>query len=197
MIHENHSFYIRHGMTDALEKGVMCGGDTDLELNKSGYESARIMAEKLAPSLKHVHSIFCSPLKRAMQTAEIFSKHLNKSVTALEGLREWRLGDWEGMDWSKLPFLFTNENNPPHGEARSAFRTRALATFQTLAVSEKPLLIIGHAVFFYELTQHLQGKGRILDHAEAATFMHGNSTKLSFNVIPVNDVAYHFNPSNK
>ena len=179
----NRLFYIRHGLTDALEKGVLCGGDSDLDLNHKGREGVRILSRLLAPLLSNIDHIYSSPLKRAVQTAEIIGKAANKEVKIIEELREWRLGEWEGVAWEKLPFLFTNENDPADGEPRAKFRERTVSSFQKIIASSPRCMVVGHAVFFYELSKHMAGVGRILEHSEVAIFTTENAKALNFDVI--------------
>ena len=87
----NRLFYIRHGLTDALEKGVLCGGDSDLDLNHKGREGVRILSRLLAPLLSNIDHIYSSPLKRAVQTAEIIGKAANKEVKIIEELNFYTL----------------------------------------------------------------------------------------------------------
>ena len=191
------SFYIRHGMTEDLARGVFCGGDADTELSKEGYKGVLQMAEALIPSLENIDRIYCSPLKRSIETACVFEKLLGKKTYILENLREWRLGKWEGKPWQTLPPIFTNENTPPYGEDRQLFRTRAIRTFEDITNRDERCLIVGHAVFFYELTKQINGSGRILDHSEIAMFTHKKSGSINLDVIPANNIANHFKPSNK
>lgn len=181
---KKNSFYIRHGITDALRQEIFCGGDSDIPMNEEGHHETHLLASTLSSSLSEVDVIYCSPLTRAKQTAEIFQKVLKKEIVVMEGLREWRLGEWEGVQWSKLPPLFENENiPPPGGETRLEFRNRVQDTMNILLNDEKSFLVIGHAVFFYELYQYFTGNQRILSHAEMAWLNYTNNMKLNLKII--------------
>lgn len=82
---------IRHGMTDANEKGIYIGS-TDLPLSSKGAaELAAKMDEFDYPS---VHRVYTSPLKRCTETADILFPETETIV--VDGLRELNFGDFEG-----------------------------------------------------------------------------------------------------
>ena len=182
--------FIRHGMTDALALEVMCGGDADLELNEAGISHTREMAHRISPVLDGIKHIFCSPLKRATKTAEIYNEHIKKEISVMEGLREWRLGQWEGVSWKKLPPLFEYEFTPPGGEARVDFRSRALETYEGILAKDGRNLVIGHGVFFYEISSLLLGKGHILGHADVAMIKEVNATKYNLTIRHKDDISF-------
>ncbi len=85
---------VRHGETIWNQEGRL-QGSIDIELNENGVEQAR----QLALKLKEVkfQSIFSSPLKRALKTAEIIATQTGQTVQIDERLVEVRMGEWEGM----------------------------------------------------------------------------------------------------
>ncbi|MCL1941720.1 MAG: histidine phosphatase family protein [Synergistaceae bacterium] len=82
---------IRHGKTE-WNSEARFQGSTDIPLNDQGYQQALKTAERIK-SWRGV-PVFSSPLKRAMQTAEVLSA--GEPVTPLDGLTEINFGDWEG-----------------------------------------------------------------------------------------------------
>ncbi|KKS39720.1 MAG: Alpha-ribazole phosphatase [Candidatus Kuenenbacteria bacterium GW2011_GWA2_42_15] len=60
--------FFRHTQTESNKKGVTMGR-TDMSLNNEGIKQAGEIAEKIKE--RHYDLIFCSPLKRARETAEI------------------------------------------------------------------------------------------------------------------------------
>lgn len=84
----------RHGQTEwNLLKKVQ--GKADIELNEKGIEQA----ETIRVSLKEerIDLILCSPLKRAIQTAEIINQGKNIRMIIDERLSERDFGEFEGM----------------------------------------------------------------------------------------------------
>jgi alpha-ribazole phosphatase/probable phosphoglycerate mutase len=88
---------IRHGKTD-WNAEVRFQGSTDIPLNDNGYQQAL----KTAARLKSWHGvpIYSSPLKRAMQTAEVISA--GTPIVPLDGLTEIFFGEWEGAQVSDI-----------------------------------------------------------------------------------------------
>jgi len=87
-------YLIRHGTPDFPEGKRMCLGTTDLPLGKTGFVDAADMAKKLPP----VHTVFSSPLIRAIQTAQC----IGQPVTILEDLRELHAGAWDGLLFDQI-----------------------------------------------------------------------------------------------
>lgn len=74
--------------------------ETDLVTDQGGSLSptGRAQAETLARSMhaERVARVWCSPLSRAVQTAEIVAASLGLDVTVREGLREYGVGSLAG-----------------------------------------------------------------------------------------------------
>ena len=91
----------RHGQTEwNLLKKVQ--GKADIELNEKGIEQA----ETIRVSLKEerIDLILCSPLKRAIQTAEIINQGRNIRMIIDERLSERDFGEFEGMSNTDFDF---------------------------------------------------------------------------------------------
>ena len=91
----------RHGQTEwnVLKK---VQGRADIELNSTGIEQAEITAEKLFN--EKFDLIIVSPLKRALQTAEIINKNKNVSMIIDHRLAERDFGEFEGLKTSDFNF---------------------------------------------------------------------------------------------
>ncbi|MDR1101525.1 MAG: histidine phosphatase family protein [Clostridiales bacterium] len=87
--------FIRHAQTEwnALNK---VQGRTNVPLNDVGRAQARAAAGKLKQSEEKVDIIFCSPLARAIETAQIVSQPFNAPVVIDKRLIEIDFGKWEG-----------------------------------------------------------------------------------------------------
>ncbi len=94
-------YVVRHGQTEwnALKK---MQGSVDIELNEKGLSQAKDTANMLSDINFDV--IFCSPLKRAKQTAEIINSNRNLNINFDYRLRERNYGEFEGT--SKLSFNY-------------------------------------------------------------------------------------------
>ena len=91
----------RHGQTEwNLLKKVQ--GKADIELNEKGIQQA----EETRDSLKNekIDLILCSPLKRAIQTAEIINQERNIKMIIDERVSERDFGEFEGMPNTDFDF---------------------------------------------------------------------------------------------
>ncbi|MBR3041256.1 MAG: histidine phosphatase family protein, partial [Eubacterium sp.] len=88
-------YIIRHGKTDwnNLHK---IQGRTDVPLNEEG----RAMAREAAVEYKNVHFdvCYCSPLIRAMETAEILLEGRDVPIITDDRLMEMCFGVYEGVE---------------------------------------------------------------------------------------------------
>lgn len=91
----------RHGQTDwNVQKKIQ--GKVDIELNETGKEQARKTAKLLEN--ENIDLIICSPLKRALQTAEIINETKNVPIIIDERISERCFGDYEGVNDLAFPF---------------------------------------------------------------------------------------------
>ena len=90
-------FYIlRHGRTDWNEEHRL-QGEVDIPLNETGRQMAYDAAEKYKDIDFDI--CYCSPLKRAQETARIFLADRNPAVEIITDnrLHEMCFGDYEGV----------------------------------------------------------------------------------------------------
>ncbi len=89
-------FYIfRHGETDYNKERRWQGCGLDPFLNETGIQQARELTKLLSD--KNLQIIYTSPLKRALQTAEIVNETLHLPIELIPDLREGCFGEVEGM----------------------------------------------------------------------------------------------------
>ena len=92
-------YVIRHGQTDwNFAKKIQ--GMTDIELNEVGIEQAEEAREKLKDY--PIDLILCSPLKRAMKTAQIINSGKNVDIVCDSRLVERGYGEIEGKEFEAL-----------------------------------------------------------------------------------------------
>ncbi len=92
----------RHGQTEWNSADIICG-ITDLKLTEKGREQARSLAEAAAEK-GDIDLILCSPLKRAMETAQIVADRICREIIIEERLTEWNYGSYEGLHRSAEGF---------------------------------------------------------------------------------------------
>ena len=92
---------VRHGQTDwnLLHKAQ---GQTDIELNETGIEQAYEISNKLKNT--DIDLIISSPLKRAMQTANIIRSNRNISILIDARIIERNFGELEGLSADEIDF---------------------------------------------------------------------------------------------
>ncbi len=85
---------VRHGETDENKKGTYFGW-MDEGLNNTGIIQAKRIAKKLG-NMKP-HTIYSSPLKRAVETSHIINGDMNSNIEEIDKLKERNFGIWEGL----------------------------------------------------------------------------------------------------
>jgi probable phosphoglycerate mutase len=149
-------YYIRHGQTDANKNEQMCGGDWDIPLNDEGRRQAKSASDK-KELLSSIDTVYVSPMIRAKETAKILFEGLEKDIQEAEGLREWRVGDWESKAWSEVPNPFNTTEDPKNGETRQEFEERVINTVSELLElsAEKSTLFVAHGAVAHVLFTYL------------------------------------------
>jgi len=126
-------------------------GQLDIPLGKNGVRQAEFWQREFASIT--FDRVFCSDLKRSVDTARIIS---GESFTIVPQLREIGLGQWEGMSRDDVreqrfeEYKSRGENldtyRPPDGESFADLQKRVLPAFQDIAVQEAShILVVGHA----------------------------------------------------
>ncbi len=116
-------YLVRHGETEGSEikryKGSM-----DVPLSEKGIKQMEQLAEYLNRSYKSyttsiglLKAVYCSPLSRAVRSAEIIAKPYGLQPVETPELRERSFGIWEGMTFSEIKEKYPEEfeawaNNP-------------------------------------------------------------------------------------
>lgn len=91
--------FIRHGQTDVNKDNRLQGSKIDAELNDYGREYAKKAAENFDES--EFDAVYSSPMKRAVETAKIFTKG-KKEINLDDHLLEFDFGDWDGMKMDEI-----------------------------------------------------------------------------------------------
>jgi len=99
-------FLIRHGETLSNRRRIYAGKSPE-PLTERG----RMQAIETATTLKdmHINAIYTSPIRRAVETAEIIGDLTGKDYTIIDDLREMELGPWEGLSEEEISRLYPHE----------------------------------------------------------------------------------------
>jgi len=123
---------IRHGMTEANEKGIYIGR-TDMPL--SGKGASELCAKMDEYDYPTVHRVYSSPLKRCTETADILFPATEMCI--VEDLQELDLGEFENKNVQELIkrsdyqewLQGGKDTRPPGGESLEELTAR---TFKAL-----------------------------------------------------------------
>src|SRR4051812_36814020 len=88
-------FFVRHTETEANQSSLICGGGWDPGLTAEGLTMARRLARRFSKNPSGIRVIYCSPLLRSIQTADVIHDVLHVRMSVLSGLAERNLGTWE------------------------------------------------------------------------------------------------------
>jgi broad specificity phosphatase PhoE len=108
-------YLVRHGEAQGNKYRIF-HGISDADLTSNGI----LQAEKAAAALMGlgIEKIYSSDLRRACETAKVFSQLSGIGIITSKGLREIDGGMWENKPWHVLPVMFPEEyhtwENEPH-----------------------------------------------------------------------------------
>jgi alpha-ribazole phosphatase len=145
---------IRHGeSTWNQERRIQ--GNLDPGLSDQGRAQAALLAARLKN--RRLAALYTSPLRRALDTAAIVGESTGLIPQSIDGLREIRLGEWEGKTATEIRTTSGNlydrwldrpleVSSPPGGEQICAFQRRAVGAIECLrrAHTDGDLLIVTH-----------------------------------------------------
>src|SRR5262245_24577715 len=146
-------FLIRHGAT-TLSAEDRFAGSTDVPLSDEGREQAAHLGRRLAG--EKLAAIYCSPMSRTRETAELVARPHALAPVARDGLREIDHGHWEQMRRSEVERAFPAEYAawetdpvtfaPQGGESGLAVMARALPVLReaVLGHAERSIAIVSH-----------------------------------------------------
>ncbi len=95
-------YIFRHGETNYNLENRWQGCGIDSVLNNNGFEQARALGDKIADL--NLTILYCSPLVRAVQTANIIVQRIGSDVPVviLQDLREGNFGVAEGLTFDEV-----------------------------------------------------------------------------------------------
>jgi alpha-ribazole phosphatase len=136
-------FLIRHAEPEIT--GVLLG-----QLNPPLSHNGRLQAAHALPSL-HVDTVWTSPLRRAVETAQfVHASH----VVELEELREIDQGEWTGKTWSEIETHWSDlaaqktkdwfHVAAPNGESWAGFMNRIRCAWRIVQSGSGTAALIGH-----------------------------------------------------
>jgi len=143
---------LRHGQTPlSVEKRFSGVGDrplTEIGLAQAGAAARRLRGCSAV-------AVVASPLRRAVQTADLVAAEIGVAVTVDEGLRETDFGDWEGYTFAEVQhrwpdqlsaWLASPDVAPPAGESfvDTARRVRQARDRVLAAYGGRTVVVVSH-----------------------------------------------------
>ena len=172
-------FVVRHGQTEwnVLKK---MQGSADIELNEKGLSQANETAEILKNSTFDV--IFCSPLKRAKQTAEIINNDRKLKIVFDDRLRERDYGEFEGTSKSSFNYnefwAYGKNINYEKAENVQEFFKRIYSFLDEITSKDyKNVLIVCHAGVEKAIECYFNG---LMSDDEIGPFLPDNASVLKY-----------------
>lgn len=159
-------YIMRHGRTDWNDLRKI-QGRTDIPLNEEGRKMAKETSERYSGI--NIDRIYCSTLKRAVETAELFAKERNIPIVQDERLVEMSFGVCEGIERSfEIPdcpinALFNDPANYIPVEGGESFEELYARTgsfiddIMPLVEDGMDILIIGHGAMNRSIINRIKG----------------------------------------
>ena len=146
-------YLVRHGATPLTAEDRFSGSE-NVHLSEEGRAQVTRLAKRLKDDT--IDAIYCSPLDRTMETAEIIAKPHQLTLIAKDGFREISHGHWEGLSrkevegqypeeylaWEADPFTFA----PEGGESGITVLARALPVLREVVINhkDKNIMVVSH-----------------------------------------------------
>lgn len=144
---------IRHGATQLTAEDRFAGA-VGVDLSDEGRRQVQRLSQRLADDA--IKAVYCSPLGRTVETAEILARPHGLTPIHRDGLREISHGRWEGLTrreveerypdeyaaWEVDPFTFA----PATGESGLLVLARALPVVREIVVAHpgETVAVVSH-----------------------------------------------------
>jgi phosphoserine phosphatase len=155
----------RHGET-AWNIEKIFRGRSEVELDDVGIRQAELLGKYLS-DLK-LDAIYSSPVRRALDTANIVARYQKTDVQVAQGLSDLDFGEWQSLREQEVrrryPALLDEWHNSPHkvrmpgGESLEDVRRRAIEVVNdVLSRYQGAVLLVSHRVVIKVLVCSLLG----------------------------------------
>jgi broad specificity phosphatase PhoE len=147
---------VRHGQTE-WNRFERVRGRADIALDATGRAQAEATGQRVAAELQPA-AVYCSPLQRALHTAQAIASRLSQEPQIDQGLVDMDFGDWQGLTgpeveqrwpeaaaaWIKAP----DRVSFPGGESLPQVLERCSAALGTLIERhrEQTIAAVAHTV---------------------------------------------------
>ena len=162
-------YLVRHAATSAnlAKPYTLQGQGVDLPLSTLGRRQAEAAGRAL--QIQPIQSVFSSPMRRGVETAQTIALPHQLSVRTIPELIECNVGSWEGLCWQEIQLTHpesyaafqADPATTPYkdGESYQQVQTRAVPTIQRL-IEQHPkgqFVIVTHNIVARVYVAHLLG----------------------------------------
>lgn len=190
----NKYFVMRHGEgTHNTSKIASTGLDSTAVLTDEGRKKAKATAEELKS--KNIKRIYCSPLLRTKQTAEIVAEVIGipkEQIVFDKRIKEIDAGDFDGKPFSFTQFFRGIElyDTPIEGGESPQDVKRRVGDFMTEINSKhqnENILILSHGIFFetVDAVSECMDKEKSLEKLKETLGVHTPGTYREFDFSPL------------
>ena len=155
----------RHGET-AWNVEKVFRGRADVDLNRVGLKQAELLGKYL--SNWELEAIYSSPLRRALDTANMVARYQKVAVRVAEGLTDFDYGEWQSVPEQEVkklyPALLNEWHSNPHkvrtpgGESLEDVRRRVVELINDILPRHRGnVLLVSHRVVIKVLVCYLLG----------------------------------------
>lgn len=149
-------------------------GATDIPLNGHGRKQAQELAAYLKKEQEagrfSAGCVYTSPQRRAAQTAQTVADALLIPCVPLDGIREMKMGDWEGLNWRTVKQRYRESYESwnadrryvrtPNGESYNDLLKRAFDAIGEILDREQErenVLVVSHSAVLMAVRCYLDG----------------------------------------
>ena len=195
-------YLLRHGQTLWNVEGKI-QGKTDIPLNETGVRQAKLLAKAI--ERYEIGEVYSSPLKRALQTAELLAGQKGLAVRTAKQLEEVDFGLWEGLGWEEVAAAYPEQYAgwakdptlwPPNGgETRESCQRRCREILDQITARPKgDTAIVAHGgilayVIEYLLRNQEEKQEIIVKNASISTVEYDGTSGLG-RLLQLNDTSH-------
>jgi alpha-ribazole phosphatase len=136
----------RHGKTEENIAGIIMGQKPG-KLSREGVQKAEGLRDKLGS--EHIDALYCSDLKRCVDTAKILNSALNLNLQLDERLREIHFGDYQDKPYSVVKGDYASQPNLafPNGESNKQLIKRVIDAINDILAQhpDGAVLVVTHS----------------------------------------------------
>lgn len=139
-------YFVRHGESEANQRGVFAGQKENSPLTQKGRDQAKITGQLVKSEIPKIDKIITSSLKRTHETAKIIAEEINYDISDIiidDHIIEYDMGSLTGTPIKSISsmVLISAEN----AEDPKAFHDRVYLFLKELSTSEEVILLVSSA----------------------------------------------------